>query len=533
MWTESNGFRRLGPIGSLLLVVATLLSTPDGGRAGAPPVPPFEIERPASTSPIDPLVLATLEKRGVVPAHLCSDQVFVRRVHLDVIGTLPTPDEVKQFLGDTGPDKRSALIDRLLGRREFADFWSLKWCDLLRVKSEFPSNLWPNAVQAYHRWVHDAIRDGWPYDRFVRELLTSSGSNFRVPQVNVYRAVQGRTPEAIATSIALTFMGVRLARWPAADRARLAAFFSRVAYKGTSEWKEEIVLFDPAPNPPVDAAFPGGEAVRIPSDRDPRLVFADWLIKPDNPWFGRNIVNRVWAWLLGRGIIHEPDDLRQDNPPVHPEVLALLEQELVKARYDLRHIFRLILNSQTYQQSSIPQGSHPDAEALFACYPVRQLDAEVLIDAICGITGVGEDYWSAIPEPFTFIPEYQRTITLADGSIGSAFLEMFGRPARDTGLEAERNAQPTEAQRLHMLNSTHIQRKLARSDRLKRLVRVGRNKPAELIRLIYLGVLSRPPTDEELAAVERYARTIGLNAQQIGQDLIWALFNTKEFLYRH
>jgi hypothetical protein len=363
--------------------------------------------------------------------------------------------------------------------------------------------------------------------------LTSSGSNFRVPPVNFYRAVQGREPADIAAAVALTFMGARMEKWPESRRSDMAVFFSRIAYKGTAEWKEEIVCLDPAPKDTLEALFPDGSRISIPPEEDPRRVFADWLITPENPWFARNIVNRIWSWLLGRGIIHEADDLGPDNPPSNPGLLACLEKELVEADYDLKHIYRLILNSRTYQQSSIPQSDHGDAEALFAYYPVRQLDAEVLIDALCWICGPRERYSSAIPEPFTFIPEDHRSIALADGSITSPFLEMFGRPARDTGLESERINLPTDAQRLHLLNSTHIQDKIESSWRLRKLIKSAKGKRRTLIRSIYAVILSRDPMEKELTAVERYFKTSGLNLRQAAYDLAWALINTKEFLYRH
>jgi hypothetical protein len=236
---------------------------------------------------------------------------------------------------------------------------------------------------------------------------------------------------------------------------------------------------------------------------------------------------------MGRGIIHEPDDIGPDNPAVNPELLDFLEKELVKSGYDLRHIYRLILNSRTYQQSSIPQSKQPEAEALFAYYPVRQLDAEVLVDALCWISGTREGYWSQVPEPFTFIPEENRSIDLADGSITSQFLEMFGRPARDTGLESERSNQSTDAQRLHMLNSTHIQNKIQRSGRLRGFLKTAKGKRGMLINIIYLNVLSRYPTTEELESARKYFQTKGVNRRQAMNDLVWALINTKEFLYRH
>jgi hypothetical protein len=313
----------------------------------------------------------------------------------------------------------------------------------------------------------------------------------------------------------------------------MAAFFSRVVYKSTAEWKEEIVMLDPSAMEPLETLYPDGNRVRIEPGQDPRAVFADWLISPANPYFARNIVNRTWAWLMGRGIIHEPDDIRPDNPPVNPALLAYLEQELVKADYDLRHVQRLILNSQTYQQSSIPKGKHAENEALFAHYLVRQLDAEVLIDAMCGVFGPKESYSSMIPEPFTYVPEHQRTILLSDGSITSPFLEMFGRPTRDTGLESERNNQPTDGQRLHMLNSTHIQNKIEQSWRMRQILQTSKSEPRKAIELMYLHILSRYPTDDEIAAVQQYLETGGVTGEQAAADLAWALINTKEFLYRH
>jgi len=521
-------------MGRPLIVIVVFMAARGALGAEPPIVRPFESAGGfVSTNLIDAPVLAALKKRGIKPANLCSDEVFIRRVYLDVIGTVPRPMEVRRFLNNRRPNKRAVLIDALLARKEFADYWAMKWCDLLRVKAEFPINLWPNAVQAYHRWIRDALRDNTPYDRLARDLLTSSGSNFRVPPVNFYRAIQGQKPAAIAEGVALTFMGARMKHWPEARRSNMAALFSRVAYKKTAEWKEEIVCLDPAPSGPLQAAFPDGVSVRIPPGEDPRQVFADWLIAPDNPWFARNIVNRIWAWLLGRGIIHEPDDIRPDNPAVNPELLACLEKELVKAGYDLKHIYRLILNSSTYQRSSIPQGKHTDAEALFAHYRVRRLDAEVLIDALCSIFGGGEGYSSPIPEPFTFIPNYQRTIALADGSITSQFLEMFGRPARDTGLMSERNNQPTDAQRLHLLNSSRVQRRIERSWRLNELVQSNKKNRRYIIHALYMTILSRHPTQAELAAAEDYTRTKGLGPKRAADDLAWALINTKEFLYRH
>lgn len=515
------------------------------GQDSRPRSDPYSLQSPASSlksaGPIDDLVFARLERLGIESASLCSDAVFLRRAYLDVIGTLPTPQETRKFLADRDPDKRSALIEHLLGRPEFADYWAMKWGDVLRVKAEFPINLWPNAVQTYHRWIHTCIRDNMAYNQFARELLTSSGSNFRVPPVNFYRAVQSKEPQALAQAVALTFMGVRAENWPKDQLDGMAVFFSQVGYKTTSEWKEEIVFFDP--NKAVSksetrnsrlykAVFPDGTSVRLTADRDPREVFADWLITPENPWFTRNIVNRVWSWLVGRGIIYEPDDIREDNPPSNPELLAYLEKELIGAHYDLKHLYHLILNSKVYQLSSIPGSDHPQAAANFAFYPLRRLEAEVLIDALNQITGTTEKYSSAIPEPFTFIPEDHRSIALADGSITSSFLELFGRSSRDTGLESERNNRPTASQRLHMLNSSHVQRKIEQGPALQGLMR-AKIKPRETVTQVYLTILSRFPTEEELNIVAAYVQPSAGKSREAVVDLAWALVNSAEFLYRH
>ncbi len=244
------------------LACLVLLALACGAQAAEPKIV-LPYERDASLAPanhIDDLVLASLKTHDIQPANVCSDAVFLRRAYLDVIGTLPKPPEVYEFLADKSPDKRAKLIDALMKRPEFADYWSLKWCDILRVKSEFPINLWPEAAQVYHRWVHDAMRDNMPYDQFARTLLTASGSDFRVPPANFFRAVQDREkkdPANLASAVALTFMGMRTADWKPDRLAGMAAFFSRVAYKPTAEWKEEIVYLDPAADRPAGRHVPG------------------------------------------------------------------------------------------------------------------------------------------------------------------------------------------------------------------------------------------------------------------------------------
>jgi len=581
-----------------LALGALLLASPDTRAAGGarPPnaAPPAATNAASAAAPasiyeaaewttpetaIDKYVFTRLAGMGIRPAP-CSDSVFVRRAFLDVLGILPTPLEARGFIEDKDPNKRIALIDKLLQREEYADYWAMKWSDLLRVKAEFPVNLWPNAAQAYHRWLVESMRDNKPYDRFVRELLTSNGSNFRVGPVNFYRATPSKTPEGIASVVALTFMGSRANQWPSNMLAAVSAFFSQISYKPSREWKEEIVYWDPdieltqatnaaiaaaaaaaaaatnapaakgasnavakaaapPPPPPVPPVprvgiFPDGTRVNLPPNRDPREIFADWLIHPDNPWFTKCIVNRAWYWLVGRGIIHEPDDIRNGNPPSNPVLLSHLQREFVTGGYNMKRLFRLILTSRTYQVSSVAPKARDmaAAEANFAFYPLRQMEAEVLIDAINGITRTADLYTSPIPEPFTFIPENKPAVALPDGSITSAFLELFGRPARATGQENERVNRASPPQRMHMLNSSHIQRKFEDSPVLKAIME-SKRPPKEITTELYLAMLSRFPTEAEWKAVEAYAKKGVTRGREAWIDLVWALINTDEFRYRH
>ena len=516
------------------LVLAPFFLTGNPAAAETNPSVYESREVPVADSKIDKLVFARLKQLHIQPV-LCSDAVFVRRAYLDVLGTLPTAEEARDFLNDPNiSSKRRRLIDKLLARPEFADYWAMKWGDILRIKAEFPVNLWPVAAQAYSQWVRSCLAENKPYDKFAREMLTASGSNFRQGPVNFYRAVQSKNPQGIAAAVTLTFMGCHLDSLPAKNAAGLSAFFSQVGYKPTREWKEEVVFWDPFKAQEKAASFPDGTRVKLTGARDPRDIFADWLVAPSNPWFRRAMVNRIWYWLLGRGIIQEPDDIRPSNPPSHPALLAYLESELVASHYDLKHIYRLILQSQTYQLSSMPRFNTKEAAANFASYPLRRLDAEVLIDAINKVTGSSEHYSSAIPEPFTYLPENMPAVAIGDGSITSPFLSLFGRSARSTGMLAERSNKVESAQFLHMLNSSHILTKLQRSSQLRSLVSSNSGRPQAIIEQLYLTILSRYPTPRELENAMAYggSATAGKRPRD-WLDIAWALVNTTEFLYRH
>lgn len=503
----------------------------DGAISAAnPPIAPYETrESTTAASKIDELILADLAKIGLPPAPACSDAVFLRRAHLDLIGAIPTATEAREFLANPSPGKRAALIDRLLAREEFADYWAMLWSDVLRVKAEFPINLWPNAAQCYHHWIRDAMHDGMPLDQFARELLTANGSNFRVGPANFWRATANRQPAGLARIVALTFLGSRLESWSHDRREALAQFFTQIAYKPTREWKEEIVFFDPAlPRPTATFVFPDGATITLQDGADPRAAFADWLLRADNPAYARALANRIWGWVFGRGIVHPVDDLRPENAPANAALLDHLAASLTRSHYDLRALLREILNSQAYQRSSLAPTDDTRGETHFAYYAPRRLDAELLIDAINQITGTHENYTSAIPEPFTYIPAEVHATDIPDGSITSPFLEKFGRPARDTGEVSERTNNLTAAQSLHLLNSTHIQRKLEQGPELAQLLR--RKQPLEEL---YLTVLSRPPTASERAIAIEYLKRNAKQGRRASLDIAWALINSAEFLHRH
>ncbi|MDR3234052.1 MAG: DUF1549 and DUF1553 domain-containing protein [Planctomycetaceae bacterium] len=495
---------------------------------------PFESGAPfKAVNKIDVLLQSSLSKQGVQPAPLCSDAVFLRRAYLAVIGTLPTTEEAEKFLNDKSVTKRAILIDRLLERSEYAGYWALKWADLLRCKAEFPINLWPNGAAVYYRWIHDSIRENKPYDRFARELLLSKGSNFRNGESNFYRAAANRDAESLAEAAVLTFLGVQTGPWSSEKQKQAAVFFSRVGYKGTAQWKEEIVFRIRKPLESADVVFPDGTHGQVKAEQDPRQVFADWLVSPKNKQFNENIANRIWYWLFGSGLVDPPDNFSDENPPVHPAVLSYLAEELVREKYDMKHLVRLILHSAAFQQSSFPvkRGSSQQRQELFASYPVRRLDAEVLQDALSQIFGVSAKYTSEVPEPFASLPNHYRTIMIPDTSLTSSFLETFGRATRDAGLVSDRNNGITESQMLFLMNSAEINQWAA--DFIAR----GRNRgnkggkqnvPRETADKMWLQILSRYPAIEELKTAAEALRS-GTPAA----DIVWALINSTEFLCQH
>ena len=501
------------------------------------------------------------DKLPMIPR--ASDAVFVRRAYLAIVGRIPKLSETRDFLNSKDPAKHTKLIDRLLADEEHADLIAMRFADMLRIKSEFPVNLWPNAVQAFHHRIRTDIFNNRPYSEMVFEMLTSSGSNFRVPYANFFRGSGDRTPKGLAKITALTFMGLRTENLPEEKLKKFEALFSRIRFKSSSEWKEEFVFTDPEPAE-LKVWIPGvgSRTIESPAE-EPRLVLARALVSDDNPYFARAFVNRAWSWFFGKGLIDPADDITPergswdrflcgiglDSPSereIHPELLDLLTREFRRSGYDMRTLFRLILNCRAFHTASVlaprrnitgeeekPEAVRARTERLFLTFPVRRIEAEVISDSIGTLFRSYNKYSSVIPEPFTYLPGGTHAVQIADGSISSGMLDLFGRPSRDTGKISERNNNATAAQRLYLLNSNVIYRQISNlANRTGRSFRGTLRKNS--IEYIYLTVLSRKQTPIEQKWIMDYWQKLPKKQRwQIWTDLYWSLINSKEFLYYH
>ncbi len=480
---------------------------------------------------VDSTIESSLKKSSTTPSEICTDEVYVRRLYLTLAGKLPTLEESRDFLESKQKNRRAELIDKLLESDDFVYMQRLKWGDLLKVKSEFPSNIWPNGVQAYNRWITEHIRANTPYDEFVRDLLTATGSNFRTPQVSFYRAFVQRTPEAIAENVELLFLGRREPQ-PAA-----AQFFEQVRFKKTGEWKEEIVSVDVYDEPKENrVTMSDGRIVELQPKSDIRCSYVEWLTSPENREFARVMANRVWYWMMGRGIVHEPDDFRADNPPSNSELIELLTDKFIEVDYDVRALMRIILNSRAYQRSSLstPNNRERGAE-LFAYYPTTRLTAEQIIDGISLITGINDRYVSRVPEPYSYFPADLTSAQIGDATVSSPQLDLFGRPSRDYSLENQRSNAINSKQTLYLLNSNSILSKIGKSKLLDTFVN-GCQSQEDVIIGVYLMLLSRYPTIEEVELINK-SSTIEdgrkVSNRELANTLVWALINSSEFLFNH
>lgn len=482
---------------------------------------------------IDERVFAKLRRLNVVPSELCTDSEFVRRAYLDVIGRIPSAEEARAFLDSSDPRKRSKLIDTLLERPEFADFWAVLWGDLLRNSRRY---VLEKGAYGFQRWLRDSMATNKPFDQFVRELLTAVGSSYRKGPPNYYRV--SSNPEDLAVTTSQLFLGVRiecahchnhpLEKWTQDDFYSFAAFFSRVRRK-TSEQLNEAVIYlankgeldNPKTKSPIKPKFLGGPEVDD-GGRDRRAVLADWITAPENPFFAPAIVNRVWRHFMGRGIVEPADDFRSTNPPTNAPLLEALAKDFIDSQYDLKHLMRAILNSRVYQLSARPNVTNEEDRTQFSHYRVKKLMAEQLLDAVTQVTGVDEK--------FSGYQAGTHAMQLSDPSINSYFLKTFGRTNRDT--ICERSREPSLAQALHMISGDTVSNKIgSKNNRLEQWLK-AKKSDREIIEWFYLAALSRRPDPDELRQEADHLAKAKSKREGF-EDLLWALMNSKEFNTNH
>ncbi len=523
--------------------------------AFVPARPGFRWSAPPPANYIDAHVFARLRKLRMNPSELCSDSEFLRRAYLDLLGTLPTPEEARRFLADPNLDHRGRLVDALLARPEFADYWALKWSDLLRNEEK---QLDRTGVKVYHAWIRQAMAENRPLNEFARALIVARGSTYTEPAANYYRAL--RDPQTRAEATAQVFLGIRMQcakchnhpfnTWTQSDYHQLAAFFARVDYKIVENKRrdkldkhefvgEQVVFLDkasevkhPVTGEVLRPRFLGGHELDAKADDDRLQPLADWVARPDNPFFARTQVNRLWAYLLGRGIVDPIDDFRTSNPPANAPLLEALARDLAAHQFDQKHLIRTIMASQTYQLSAVPNDTNADDETNFAHAVVRPVPAEPLLDAIAQVTGVPIELdgfppgLRAIQLPALPIPS--RNEVQGDGL---RFLRLFGKPERLLSCDCERADDATLGQALQLIAGQLLHRSVTAADnRLGRLLQAGKPDRAILDEL-YLASLSRLPSEPEMAALQaRLQRAPDRRAAL--EDVLWALLNSKEFLLR-
>jgi hypothetical protein len=500
----------------------------------------FAYRSPVANNFIDVAVFAKQKELQLLPAAVSSDEVFLRRVYLDTIGTLPTPEEAAAFLDSKEKDKRARLIDSLLEREEFAYFWALKWADVLRGS---PTTISERGVHSFHRYLVRSVADDKPVTQLARELITGSGNTLHKPAANFYRVA--RTPEDAAEAAAQLFLGVRVQcakchshpfeNISQTDYYGLAAFFARVQLKGAQFGLDDEIVYtqpnrelnNPVTRRPQQPVAFGWAAPAVGSDGDRRDALADWLTDPKNKYFAPSIANRVWFHLLGRGIVDPVDDFRDTNPPSNPELLGALAAEFAKGGHKLKPLVRVILNSHTYQLASEAPEQSPfaaDPERYFVKANVRMLAAEQILDAVSSATGVAER--------FKGYPTGTRAIALPEGGLNHSFLMAFSKPVRDVICECAREEDPALPQVLHMLNNAGVLAKVKSADgRIAGWLKAGK-KDEWIVEHIYLATLSRRPTAREKELVTKHLA--GAKDRAAGlQDVQHALLNLNEFLLRH
>jgi len=525
---------------------ATLLVRYQGKYSTIPvtilnPKPGFSWKPLPQYSYVDQLVDAKLQKLKLQPSGVMDDAAFLRRVTLDLTGALPSPEDVRAFLADPAPQrlKRSRKIDKLIASPAYADHWTVKWGDLLQSTRKF---LGEKGTYGFREWIHTSIASNKPYDKMVRELLTSRGSSYDDPAANYFRTT--REPKPTMEKTTQVFLGVRMVcaqchdhpfeKWTQNQYYQMSAFFSAVGLRPGYEVGEEIIYDQRADyemKHPKDSRVVAPEfliasatPVKIPSDQRRRDALADWLVSKQNPFFAKAISNRLWSYFFGKGIIDPVDDIRASNPAVNPQLLDALTKDFAEHNFDLQHLMRVIVNSRVYQTSFLTnEWNVLDAENFSHAMP-RRLNSEQLMDAVAQAAGAKPNF----PE----VPEETNASQLPDPHVGrDGFLDLFGRPNRESACECERRADLSLPQALNLVNGATISDAVADpKGRVAKLILAGKTDAA-IVEELYLASLSRFPTKQEAEQGQKYLSG-GARATR-AQDLLWALLNSKGFLYSY
>lgn len=495
---------------------------------------------------VDEAVLSKLDVLGIPASPVCDDGTFLRRVSVDITGTLPTEGEVAAFLVNPDPQKREKVVDQLLDSPAYADYFSNKWNMVLRNKKRNNDKL--ASTYGFYRWIWSSLYENKPYDQFVREIVTASGDADDNPPVAWYREVD--QPNEQVEDVSQLFLGLRIQcarchhhpfeKWSQDDYYGMAAFFSRVGRKniiGEAPQIRDKRIFSIDNQGPAQAKNErsgkmlaptglGSKPFAVAAEDDPRMLLADWLSDPQNPFFAKALVNRYWKHFFSRGIVEPEDDMRETNPPTNPELLNHLAESFIASKFDLKQLVRTICNSSTYQLSSLPNDYNLKDKQNFSRYYPKRLTAEVLYDAFHQVTSTNQSY--------SGLPAGTRAIQLPDPSTGPYFLKVFGQPQADTACECERSQEANLAQSLHLLNSSEVQSKIADANGRASKFATDKDHGSDAkIKELYRWVYSREPDSEEMRIAQAHLEKHKDNPKLAYEDIVWALINSKEFLFNH